>query len=74
MKMLTLVLICSCYNFGFGFSVTLIRKLFGPNKMIRFDLILSSSRIISRLWEELSDQKSSSNSLRIIFIWKFRLE
>ena len=57
MKMLTLVLICSCYNFGFGFSVILSRKLFGPNKMIRYDLILSSSWIISRLWEKLSDQQ-----------------
>ena len=55
--MLTLVLICSCYNFGFGFSVILSRKLFDPNKMIRYDLILSSSWIISRLWEKLSDQQ-----------------
>ena len=55
--MLTLVLICSCYNFGFGFSVILSWKLFGPNKMIRYDLILSSSWIISRFWEKLSDQQ-----------------
>ena len=72
--MLTLVLICSCYNFGFGFSVILSRKLFGPNKMIRYDLILSSSWIISRLWEKLSDQQEFVQLITNNFYLKISLE
>ena len=72
--MLTLVLICSCYNFGFGFSVILSRKLFGPNKMIRCDLILSSSWIISRLWEKLSYQQEFVQLITNNFYLKISLE